>query len=158
MDERAQRALAIATLSPLTKKGGVWLVPSQSGKGRYTVCADTDAPHCTCPDHETRGVKCKHILAVEYVISRERHADGSTTVTETVTVQKTVKKTYPQNWTAYNAAQTHEKDRFLDLLRDLCSGVSEPEAPKLVAPAYPFRTRSLRLASRSTAPSPVAGS
>jgi hypothetical protein len=64
---------------------------------------DKDAPHCTCPDHETRGVKCKHIFAVEYAISCERNQDGSTTVTETVTVQRTVKRTYPQNWPAYNA-------------------------------------------------------
>jgi transposase len=34
--------------------------------------------------------------------------------------------TYPQEWTAYNAAQTEEKDRFQVLLRDLCSGIQEP--------------------------------
>src|SRR5205807_1942964 len=37
------------------------------------------------------------------------HGDGTTTVTETVTVRETTQKTYPQNWPAYNAAQTHEK-------------------------------------------------
>lgn len=112
-DVRQQRGLEIAATSNLVRKGNNWLVPSQSGKGRYTVTGDPDAPHCTCPDHETRGVKCKHIFAVEYVVSREENADGTTTVTETVTVQKTVKRTYPQNWSAYNDAQTHEKERFL---------------------------------------------
>ncbi|MEX0853739.1 MAG: transposase [Bauldia sp.] len=139
VDQRQLRGLEIAATSNIVRKGETWLVPSQSGKGRYTVCPDDHDPHCTCPDHETRGVKCKHIFAVEYAISREQNADGSTTVTETVTVQKTVKKTYPQNWTAYNAAQTHEKDRFLDLLRDLCSGVSEPEAPKTGRPRIPVQ-------------------
>jgi transposase len=140
-EPRQQRGLEIAATAHLTHKGGVWLVPSQSGRGRYTVCPDEKAPHCTCPDHETRGVKCKHIFAVEYAISRERNADGSTTVTETVTVQKTVKKTYPQNWAAYNAAQTHEKERFLDLLRDLCAGVTEPatDAPKNGRPRLPIQ-------------------
>ncbi len=103
MNDREQRGLAIAALCKLTQKGRVWLVPSQSGKGRYTVCADADSPHCTCPDHETRGLKCKHIFAVEHVIRREQNADGSVTVTETRTVQETVKRTYPQNWRAYNA-------------------------------------------------------
>ena len=113
---------------PPRSKGSAWLVPSQSGHGKYTVCPDAETPHCTCPDHETRGVKCKHIFAVEFVVSRERNADGTTTVTQTRTYRETnIQRTYPQNWTAYNAAQTHEKARFLDLLRDLCAGLSEPE-------------------------------
>lgn len=37
-----------------------------------------------------------------------------------------VRKTYPQNWKAYNAAQTTEKAHFLDLLHALCAGVEEP--------------------------------
>jgi predicted nucleic acid-binding Zn finger protein len=67
--------------------------------------------YCTCPDHETRGLKCKHIFAVEFAIKRKQNRDGSTTVTKTVTVTETIKKpTYPQEWPAYNAAQTNEKD------------------------------------------------
>lgn len=130
MEARQQRGLEIAATANLARRGGVWLVPSQSGAGRYTVWPDLETPRCTCPDHETRGVKCKHIFAVEYAITRERNGDGSTTVTERLTIQKTVQRTYPQNWAAYNAAQTHEKERFLDLLRDLCSGVSESAEPK----------------------------
>jgi transposase len=109
----------------------VWLVASQSGHGRYAVSPDPDAPHCTCPDHETRGLKCKHIFAVEFAIKREEHSDGSTTVTQTVTVTETIEKpTYAQDWPAYNAAQTNEKDRFLSLLHDLCSGIPEPPPTK----------------------------
>jgi predicted nucleic acid-binding Zn finger protein len=138
-DPRQQRGLEIAATIRLTKKGGVWIVPSSSGKGRYTVCLDDDEPHCSCPDHESRGAKCKHIFAVEYAVSREQNHDGSTTVTETVTVQKTVKRTYPQNWAAYNEAQTHEKERFLDLLHDLCGGLDEPERQGSGRPRLPIK-------------------
>ncbi len=129
--EREQRGLRIAATCKLTKKGGIWLVPSQSGHGRYAVSPDPEMPHCTCPDHETRGLRCKHIFAVQFAMQREDHSDGSTTVTQTVTVTETVKKpTYPQDWPAYNAAQTNEKDKFLSLLHDLCSGIPEPPATK----------------------------
>jgi transposase len=137
MEARQQRGLEIAATSNIVRKGAAWLVPSQSGKGRYTVCLDPTEPYCSCPDHGEGGFKCKHIFAAEYVISRERNRDGSVTVTERMTVQKTVQRTYPQNWTAYNAAQTHEKARFLDLLRDLCAGVTEPEKPKTGRPRIP---------------------
>lgn len=36
------------------------------------------------------------------------------------------KRTYPQNWKAYNTAQTTEKEHFLKLLHSLCTGVEEP--------------------------------
>jgi transposase len=139
MEARQQRGLEIAATTNIVRKGDAWIVPSQSGKGRYTVCLDPHDPHCSCPDHETRGVKCKHIFAAEYVISRERNSDGSVTVTERMTVQKTVQRTYHQNWTAYNAAQTHEKERFLDLLRDLCAGLIEEERPKNGRPRLPIQ-------------------
>jgi len=35
------------------------------------------------------------------------------------------RKTYPQDWPAYNAAQTSEKDTFMVLLADLCTGISQ---------------------------------
>src|SRR3984893_8090995 len=129
-DPRQQRGLEIAATSNIVRKGSGWLVPSQSGNGRYTVTADPESPRCSCPDYETRGLKCKHIFAVEYAISRDKNRDGTITVTERMTVTKTVQRTYPQDWTAYNAAQTHEKDRFLDLLRDLCAGVIEEQRPR----------------------------
>lgn len=40
--------------------------------------------------------------------------------------QTHIKKTYPQNWRAYNAAQTSEKAKFLELLHALCGGIEEP--------------------------------
>lgn len=37
-----------------------------------------------------------------------------------------VRKTYPQEWPAYNQAQTNEKARLQTLLFELCSGIEEP--------------------------------
>jgi len=122
MEAREQRGLEIAATVKLRRKGGVWTVPSQSKHGRmYQVDVQGAAPTCSCPDHETRRVKCKHIHAVEFSIRRETRPDGTTTVT------KTVRVTYSQNWPAYNAAQTHEKERVAELLRGLCDGISQPQ-------------------------------
>ena len=34
-----------------------------------------------------------------------------------------LRKTYPQDWPSYNAAQTAEKDTFMTLLANLCMGI-----------------------------------
>jgi len=130
---RQQRGLEIVAVAKIERKGRAWLVPSQSGKGRYTVIPDADAPHCSCPDHQEGGHKCNHLYAVEYVLRREEHANGTVTITEAV------RKTYVQDWRAYNAAQTHEKERFQELLRDLCSGISEPAQAKCGRPRLPIQ-------------------
>ena len=128
MDLREQRGMELAATRIIVRKKGVWLVPSQFGKEKYQVNLTPEVPSCTCPDHETRGVKCKHIFAATFVMKREQNTDGSTTITESMTVTETRQRTtYPQNWTAYNDAQTHEQDRFQSLLADLCSGL--PIAP-----------------------------
>jgi transposase len=125
--EREIKALQIAAKSKLTQKGNVWLVPSQAGHGEYEVRPDPQSPRCTCPDFEFRNAKCKHVLAVEYTLMRETTPDGQTVVTETV---KVTRKTYTQNWPAYNAAQTHEKSELQALLYELCRNVPEPEKRK----------------------------
>src|ERR1041385_5924761 len=116
MEPRQQKAIEIAAKAKLTRKGDTWLVPSQSDP-------NPQAPTCTCPDFEARQLPCKHIFAVEIVVQREYSNDGETqTFTETVTV----KKTYTQEWSSYNKAQTHEKAHFLAFLHELCSGIEEP--------------------------------
>jgi transposase len=121
MEAREQKGLEIAAKSRLTRDGNTWFVPSQAGKGKYTVDAETK--QCTCPDFEARQAACKHLFAVEFTIQREYTDDGETqTFTETLVV----KKTYKQEWPAYNKAQTHEKERFLQLLADLCKGIEAP--------------------------------
>jgi transposase len=125
-DAREQRGMEIAKVARIDRKGDAYLVPSMSGNGRYTV--NPVAQTCTCPDHETRKCKCKHLYAVEFAAKREMtlNADGSTTVTETVAIRATKRTTYPQNWPAYNEAQTNEKDQFQSLLYDLCSSIQTP--------------------------------
>jgi transposase len=112
------------------KKDGSWSVPSQSGNGRYVVRVGPGASDCTCtcPDFEQRAKKCKHMHAVEYALQRETtaNADGTTTVTDTVTIKATKRVTYPQNWPAYNLAQTNEQDEFQRLLADACAGIPTP--------------------------------
>src|SRR4029078_10541102 len=88
---------------------------------------DDGEPVCSCPDHETRGCKYKHIYAVEITLKREENPDGSVTKTRTLTLTEK-RTTYKQDWTAYNAAQTNEKDIFLARLRDLCENL--PDRPK----------------------------
>ena len=50
----------------------------------------------------------------------------------TPSVQTPEKEHQPlgQGWSAYNAAQTHEKDHFQVLLKDLCAGIPEPARAK----------------------------
>lgn len=142
MDARKARGQEIAAKGNIRKAPRGYLVPSQSGQGKYAVVVVNEHGHsCTCPDFEIRGGEpCKHVFAVRIVIQQELVFDGKT-VRETVTVTQTVeRKTYPQNWPAYNEAQTNEKDRFMILLRDLCAGLADPEEkPKRGRPRLPIR-------------------
>ena len=129
MSIREAKGRDIADKARIVKSGALYLVPSQSGRGKYSV--DLEGGRCSCPDFEFTQAKCKHMFAVELTVRRERKtvtetkADGATrtTVTETVTVKR---KTYPQQWPAYNMAQTKEKSIFLYLLRQLAQGVGSP--------------------------------
>src|SRR6266566_8914307 len=135
---REQRAIQIADRCRIVSKNGKWMVPSQTNLSKYAVALNGSAPRCTCPDHESHGNKCKHILAVEYVLQRDQNPNGTTTVTETVRFSASTQQTYPQVWPAYNEAQTHEKDRFQVLLSDLCSGVPTPEQTGPGRPTLPL--------------------
>ena len=44
----------------------------------------------------------------------------------TTSVKPTPRRTYPQDWPSYNAAQTSEKDTLQALLADLCATVPQP--------------------------------
>jgi transposase len=126
MNLREQRGKEIATTRAIRKKGGFYLVPSQAGTCLYQVSITAESESCTCPDYQTRQQTCKHLFALAYYMMRELNPDGTETVTE-VTVTATKRKTYPQNWKAYNAAQVEEQDRFQVLLHDLCRNL--PVAP-----------------------------
>lgn len=134
MDPREQRGHLIAARCRLAKTNdGAWLVPSQSGKGSYRVYLDhsptPSTPMCSCPDFEATGQPCKHVYAAR-IVSRREQGNPLPLLSEVVelTEKSTVasKPTYPQNWTAYNAAQKNEKRLFRRLLYELCQGIEEP--------------------------------
>lgn len=114
---RSLRGIQIAQDLPIKPSTKGWLVPSQAGKGKYTVALDLS--ECTCPDYEQRQEPCKHVYAVMHMLEG-MDKDGETDVL----VPK--KPTYPQKWPEYNAAQRTEKTNFLLLLNGLCKGICEP--------------------------------
>lgn len=126
-DLRQLRGIEIAETRTIRKRDGWWWVPSQSGSRLYRVQLTKKFATCECADFNKRGTACKHIVAACVMqIKREHNADGTTTVTERIVFAAEKQTTYPQNWPAYNAAQTGEQDKFLSLLADLCSGLVSP--------------------------------
>lgn len=119
---RQQRGLVIATTAKIGRtNAGDYMVPSQSEPRRYRVQQGPEGFRCACPDFELTGATCKHGYAVEFMLRRETKPDG--TVIET----RAARVTYSQQWSAYNRAQTTEKQQFVTLLRDLVSTVPTPE-------------------------------
>jgi len=130
MDARQERGRQIADRCRIENEGNFYTVPLQSGRGKYAV--RPDKPSCTCPDFEERGgLKCKHLFAVEFSLTRvHEDAKGNVTVEEVTVTAKAVRMTYAQpNWPQYHASQVNEKRHFQDLLSDLCSTLAPP-APK----------------------------
>ncbi len=123
MEPRIERGRAIAASGRLRDAGdGTWVVLSQSRpKVKYTV--DPKSSHCTCPDFETWELPCKHVYAVRFF-------EGKDHVDLTVKSDAMERPTYTQNWAAYNAAQTKEKEYFLRLLKELCAGIESPKCKK----------------------------
>lgn len=120
MDTQEQKGRAIAAQGRIRRHGMRWLVPPQTGNKAYLVDVEAETPACSCPDYELRGGPCKHIHAVRLMLSGEvRRADATSPA-------RTPRSTYPQDWPAYNAAQSHEKALFQPLLHDLCRGIAEP--------------------------------
>ena len=58
MNTRELKGKEIAARLKIVRKDNKWIVPSQTGNGKYTVDIDGKEPHCTCPDYELRGLKC----------------------------------------------------------------------------------------------------
>jgi transposase len=118
---------------------GSWFVFSLTSTNKYKVVLNGMDPKtgaqnrhsCTCPAFELNQDGCKHIRAVLWVKRqddadrredqppRERKPEG-----EPIQFPR---KTYKQNWPAYEAAQTNEKAELLQLLSDLCSMIGEPK-------------------------------
>jgi len=122
VDLRELKALEIAARSKIVFDGKAWSVPSQtSPTGSYRVIL-APTVSCTCEDFALTGKPCKHVIAARLVRERDGIADAPPIDTESVPK----KPSYAQVWPAYNAAQTHEKDHFQDLLAELCAAIPEP--------------------------------
>ena len=67
IEARQIRGYAIISKGEQICKAGkdCYLIPSQSGNGKYKVCVG-DVWSCTCPDFEKRHSNCKHIFAVKF--------------------------------------------------------------------------------------------
>src|SRR5262249_22195524 len=120
MDMRELKGLELAARSRIVWENGGWVVPSQSGSGKYRVTLSP--PSCTCDDFSLRQPPCKHVIAARLV--QERDHGGKAPVIDTDVVPK--RPTYKQDWPAYNEAQTTEKHRLQELLCELCKGVPQP--------------------------------
>jgi transposase len=122
MEMREAKALELADRGRVVADKGSWLVFSLSGPEKYTVTLEP--PLCSCPDFETRHEACKHVLATKIFVSRQG-CDFRTEPNPETPPVKWPRPTYRQDWPAYEAAQTNEKDEFLVLLHDLCSRIEE---------------------------------
>ena len=64
---RQQEGLVMANIDGAIKRISEikYVVKSHNGNGDYDICLTDLGWVCSCPDHKFRGVKCKHIFAVE---------------------------------------------------------------------------------------------
>lgn len=117
---RKQRGYEIAKNSRIQQTQKGWKVPSQTGTGYYEVISNGFGAECNCPDCQLRKTKCKHIWAVELIVTQEVDKEGNITTTEIL------KKTYKQDWSNYNLAQCQEKKLFMKLLSDVTENINQP--------------------------------
>jgi transposase len=125
MEMRDLRALELAARAKIGFDGQYWLVPSQTTNARYKVTIGNKTS-CQCEDFMIRGPihACKHILAARLVCERDHGGKNPAPIA----VDEVPKRlTYRQNWPLYDRAMLTEKDRFQELLFDLCRGVKTPE-------------------------------
>jgi hypothetical protein len=133
---RVERGLAIASGPGQIEQiaPNVWSVPSQSGTGVYLVSLERGVWKCICPYFVAHDIQCKHILAVHI------RRNGLTRLQAAEAGAKQPRKTYRQNWPAYNAAQRSEAVNFGLVLQDLVSDLEDPCPPKNTGrPRLPYR-------------------
>ena len=67
-NNRQEQGQMIASIKNAVKRINdvTYIVNSQSGSGSYTINLNKIGFVCSCPDHQYRDVKCKHIHAVEF--------------------------------------------------------------------------------------------
>lgn len=122
---REERGRQIARQGGIRPLGARYVVPSQSASPSVpTYLVDLVDETCTCPDFETRRQRCKHQEAVWFWLAWE-----GTVNAETGEVVLPKKQQSRQVWSAYNRAQTTERERVPLFLRSLCDSIVEPVLP-----------------------------
>jgi len=121
MDTRRIKGQQIAQMCVIQKKdANQWVVPSQSGRGSYIVSYYGKDFKCNCPDYELRQQPCKHVYAVMTMVLKWIDKQGNE---NKITIEK---KVYSQDWSKYDINQIQEKTKFMELLKDLCEEIPEP--------------------------------
>lgn len=113
---RKERGYEIASTSLIVETEKGWKVPSQSGGGSYFVKSNGFSAKCTCKDFKNGSEKCKHIWAVELIITGQVKQKS----------ESMKRKTYEQNWPAYDKATICQKPQFMKLLSDLTNSIQQP--------------------------------
>lgn len=124
---REERGREIAKRGGIRQAGARYTVPSQSPGGAVPAYfVDIIDETCTCPDYELRRLRCKHQEAVLFWLAWEGSVSADQPAEAPAAAAPKKRKTYAQNWPAYNAAQTTEKAQVELLLKSLCEGINEP--------------------------------
>jgi hypothetical protein len=137
MDFRKAQGREIARLGGISKRGDVWLVPSQSRPGvKYKVTIDDDKQTCNCPDCKTNGGPCKHIHAATIYKTEYPRTE---LIDPPLPIKKQAKKKKLQDWPNYNRSQTQQKPLFMRLLAGFCRSVDDDEPKATGRPRIPRR-------------------
>ena len=156
MNAREQRAEEILATGRIARQGHIsGCRVSPASRPLLVMLEGENDPSCDCDDFELRQLPCKHILAVQMMLEREKNGEP---LPELAEVPPKVKRpTYPQKWAEYNLAQTNEKDHFQCLLCDLLRTVPPPAPRRHEQRDRPLLGACSPLCSRSIPPSPLFG-
>lgn len=135
--DRQQRAAAMSAVDPdgvQRVSENLWLVRSQSTRGRYRVELGDEGWSCDCEDFAEWEEPCKHIYRVQLELTPE--APKSEALVSAIAPRRT----YAQDWPAYDKGQAEEMHLLEAFLRELTSEVREiPQVPGHVGrPRFPL--------------------
>jgi len=110
---RKIRGLAIITKgdNPEPLQRNCYLIPSQSGQGKYLVCKKMYHWTCECLDYKQREIECKHIHAIKFWLTLKNRITKE--ITEIPSIQ--------ENLCAYcNSDKIVRNGKFKDKQRFMC--------------------------------------
>lgn len=129
-DIRRALGLEIAQTRKIRVTSGGWVIPASTGSKVFFVRRTSFGLKCSCPDFELRNKPCKHIYAAGFYPQSAKHDQEPTSY----------RKTYRQDWNAYNSYQVHEKEYLPPLLYHLCKSIDdEPEEAQRGRPRISLR-------------------